>query len=84
MKTKHKNNIIFIGLGSLLAVFMTFSWTFFHAYFSPTKQILVNINIYGEANIEFVILLLMIIIVPMSLFFIFKRITEKDIKEKTQ
>lgn len=80
MKTENKIFVILMGVGSLLTTFILFSWTFLTAYFNPSKQVLVDINKYGEANVEFIFLSFMIIIVPISLFLLYKYMVEKEKK----
>jgi hypothetical protein len=38
------------------------SWTFFTAYFRPQKQVLVEVNYYGEANFEKYFLIVILVI----------------------
>lgn len=45
---------------TLLIPICLFLRTFFHAYINPSKTVVVNINVIGEANIEFVLLLCLI------------------------
>ena len=48
-----------IFLTLLIPVYLFLS-TFFHAFLNPSKTVVVNINVIGEANIEFVLLLCLI------------------------
>ena len=53
---------VFILISSvvLMASYFIMLYTFFTAYFNPNKTVLVHINNIGEANIEFLFLLLTI------------------------
>ena len=60
MKEKTKAWVNSMGLGFLLACTMMFMLTFFVAYSTETNSVYVSIDDYGEANLEFIILILSI------------------------
>lgn len=51
-----------IGIGSILFISIFFIFIFFVAYFSPTQTVLLSLDIYGEAEIEAVVLPLAVIL----------------------
>lgn len=61
-------NKIFVGitLGTLVGVTICLYVTFMVAYFHPTKSVTIYIDKFGEANIEFIMLN---ILVPISLVY---------------
>jgi len=63
MKLRHYS--VIFGLSVLVAGFITFALAFLTAYNHPSKSATIYINKYGEANIEFYILLVSI---PFILF----------------
>lgn len=64
-----------LGLGIMFATTMLMAWTFMTAYASPTFTTMIHINNYGEANVEFIMLMLAI---PISLASIFIILNEKN------
>ena len=46
-----------IGIALLYSVYIVFSLTFIYAYFSQSKEVLVLINQYGEADSEMILLI---------------------------
>lgn len=50
------------GTAMLFAVFLVMLWTFYTAYFNPSKTTLVDINSIGEAQIEAWIIMPMVLI----------------------
>ncbi len=55
--------IIKVGMASLFACFLTFIITFYMAYFNPdgSKSVMVYIDLFSEANIEIVVVSIMLI-----------------------
>ena len=75
---KAKEIILFLGLvGIATSVFM-FYWIFFKAYFYPEKLMTFMINVHGEANFEFVIL---IVFLP-CIAYVFHRVKKEWSKLK--
>lgn len=62
MKIKHKIWIKVGGLTFMLAILFLMTLTFYTAYFNPSKTVLVEINRYGEANVEFILIIIGIIL----------------------
>ncbi len=60
MKKRTADQIKFLGVMLMLSVVITFSIIFISAFLSPYKKTIVNINTYGEANLEFFILIFVI------------------------
>lgn len=50
-----------LGLVLLVGIAMVMGQTFFTAYTNPSKQVIVDINSIGEANIEAVLIALAIV-----------------------
>jgi len=46
-----------MGIALLYSVYLVFSLTFIYAYFSQSKEVLVLINQYGEADSELILLI---------------------------
>ena len=67
---KLKQFIKIYAMGSMLGAAITMFITFFIAFFSKHKAVLVNINTYGEANIEFILLTLTIITIVPTLYWL--------------
>ena len=52
------------SLGILMAAFYTLFATFMMAYFSPTKSVLVCIDLAHEAHFEFILITISAILIP--------------------
>ena len=65
-----------IFLTLLIPVYLFLS-TFFHAFLNTSKTVVVNINVIGEANIEFVLLLCLI---PMWIYLFLDTIKKSYVK----
>ena len=61
-----------LGMSVLAGAFIVMVITFSVAYFHPTRQTLVDINSMGEANAEFVFLILCLVIICLTFFRRFK------------
>ena len=68
-----KEHIKIIGLSIMLGCTFVLMLTFFMAFASPDKSILVTINTYGEANLEFIMLLFAIPIILIANYLIIKK-----------
>lgn len=66
-----KKLILFIGLGMSIVGYLFMMCVFFITFFTETQKVIWKLNTYGEANIEFVILMISI---PFVLYFIIKTI----------
>ena len=60
-----KDLLIAIGLLNLFAGYLLMVWTFYDAFVTPNKRVMVYINTLGEANAEAYILLTL---TPLSLY----------------
>lgn len=67
-----KKFIIFEGLILSLVGWMIMMWTFFTAYFNPTKTVLIDINSIGEANLEAIAIPIVFLICCYSVYEIIK------------
>ena len=67
-----KKFIIFEGLILSLVGWIIMIWTFFTAYFNPTKTVLVDINSIGEANFEAIAIPIVFLICCYSVYEIIK------------
>ena len=76
---KWKLRALSIGLGGLIGVSATMIWTFFMAY-ANGGRIIVDINIFNEAKIEFVILIILIPLMIYTVTYTNKKIAEEDVK----
>ena len=61
----------YLGFSVVFGSYLALTYTFLKAYFHPSKQILVNINAYGEATSEFILL---IVSIPAVIYFVIKYI----------
>ncbi|HLD48816.1 MAG TPA: hypothetical protein VJB11_00465 [archaeon] len=55
-----------IGLSFVIGITFLMTFTFVFAFFSPDKMIILNIDRYGEANLEMIILVLLF---PMAVYY---------------
>jgi hypothetical protein len=60
-----KNTIALIGLSTMLGLTILMFVIFTSAYISPAKAVRINVNNYGEAHLEFILLALLL---PLQLF----------------
>jgi hypothetical protein len=60
-----KNTIALIGLSTMLGLTVLMFVIFTAAYMSPAKAVRINVDNYGEAQFEFVLLLALL---PLQLF----------------
>jgi len=67
-----KRIIIILALAFMLASHITVLDTFLTAYNNPSKSVRVDINNYGEANIELIFLIISIFIIITSFIIILK------------
>jgi len=82
MEIKIKYPILYlIGVSILFAVYIYFIFMFITAYYHPTRSTIMRINIWGEANIEFFILITTLPFVLKILFLMYKIILNKDEKQ---
>lgn len=65
-----KGMIAAIGLGCLVTAQILIYLTFMGAYYTPEKEILVTVNEYGEAEIEYWLMLLVtFIMTPFTIYY---------------
>ena len=71
----------FLGLGGvlLLVSHIMFAQIFLTAYLNPEKEILINIDSFGEAHIELVLLIISSILGVAFLLFGLKKIAQNEI-----
>ena len=55
--------ITYTGLYAFAGIMI---WTFYTAYFNPSKTVIVGINWYGEANIEIVLVTFFALIIVIN------------------
>ena len=68
MNERDKNYLAIAGLVSLAWYSIVLTYTFLVAYFQPNYQARVLVNYYGEANVEFILLL---VTVPLGLWAVY-------------
>jgi hypothetical protein len=51
-----KNSALLFGIFSMLSMFLLFYLVFTVAYYSPAKKLVIDINSYGEADAEMIML----------------------------
>ena len=66
-KTIEKEIIIILGLAILLSAAIMVSDAFLKAYHSREKAVTITVNSYGEANLEFVLLIFSLVIILLAL-----------------
>ena len=71
-----KNTLILIGLATMLGLTIVMFITFAAAYTSPAKAVRVHVNSYGEADIEMILLSLLLPINILSTFFAARLLAE--------
>jgi len=62
------------GIGALITGYVLFLLTFFLAFFSSSKEVVVRINDVGEANFELFTILMLLPIVCITIFWIIKQV----------
>lgn len=72
-----KDTLAIIGISTMLALTLVMFLIFVTAYVSPVKAVRVNIDNYGEAHLELVLLSMLLPINIFSTFFVTKSLTEK-------
>lgn len=82
VKEKTRENMITLGLVFMLAGFLTFAFIFLTAFFSEDKMVMVYINYYNEANVEFVLLIIGLFLGIYSTYEILKEIELTKNKRK--
>lgn len=73
-----KKGILLIGFCNMLAGFILMVWTFWDAFLTPNKRIIVYINRYGEANIEAYILLFLTPFTVVTIVYFFQLIVKEN------
>gem|GEM_PF-4531522 len=76
------NGLVLLGIATMLAMALVTYVTFFTAYTSPTKSARVHINNYGEAEIEMIMLSVLLPLNIISTLVIGKRLSEKSRDER--
>lgn len=72
---------LFLTVFALVMFFLVLVWTFFAAYSNPDKSILVTVDEYGEADIEFAALLAAsALLLAFSVAYLNESLTTYDIK----
>ena len=75
--------IIWMGISTMMALSLVTYIIFFSAYFSPTKSAHVQVNNYGEANIELIILSILLPVNLISAIIMGKRLNARSNEEMT-
>jgi len=81
MARNMSSGIIWMGMSTMLALALVTYITFFTAYFSPTKSAHVQVNNYGEANIEMIILSVLLPLNLISMIIVNKRLADRSNEE---
>lgn len=76
IKIKHPN-LHLLGLSILVAIYLYFIFMFLTAYYHPTKSTVLQINKWGESDVEFVVLMLTLPLVLSTIFLMYKIICNK-------
>ncbi|MCX6815730.1 MAG: hypothetical protein NT120_02675 [Candidatus Aenigmarchaeota archaeon] len=71
----YKKAMTMFSLSAAIAAYVVFAMTFVSAYFDPTRTVVVNINSFGEANLEF---LLIALGSPVVLYWLFRMFDISD------
>ncbi|MBW2981955.1 hypothetical protein KY343_03690 [Candidatus Woesearchaeota archaeon] len=78
MEIKIKYPILYlIGISVLFAIYIFFIFLFITAYYHPTKSTIVQINKWGEAKLELIVLVTTIPLVLKTIFLTYKIIFNK-------
>jgi len=80
LKTSKRNMIIFFGYSEAAAMFFVMFYFFFIAYINDYK-IVVYINAFGEAHLEWFVLCLAFDAVIAGLYYMLKNITAEEHKK---
>ncbi|MCX6816106.1 MAG: hypothetical protein NT120_04625 [Candidatus Aenigmarchaeota archaeon] len=75
-----KNGLIVMGIATMLALSLVTFFTFFSAYTSPVKAVRVYVNNYNEANIEMILLSVLLPLNIFSAFVVTKKLAEPEKK----
>ena len=71
---KMNRGFLIAGIGALITGYVLFLLTFFLAFFSSSKEVVVRINDVGEANFELFTILMLLPIVCITIFWIIKQV----------
>jgi len=73
-----KNSLIIMGVATMLGLSLITFMTFAAAYASPAKAVRVHVNNYGEADIEMILLSVLLPLNIFSTYFVTKRLAEQE------
>jgi len=79
MKQLTKDLCKIFGFALALAQTFTLSLTFFVAYFQHDQKLLIAVNPFGEANLEFLVILFVLFFAPFSFYLMLKDLVIKRI-----
>ena len=75
-----KNTAVIFGIFSMLSMFLLFYLVFVVAYYSPAKTLIIDINSYGEADVEMILLTALIPFNMLAAFVAARNIVKDDRK----
>ena len=81
MKSKHKRFIILLGYIEAVAMHSVLFFIFIYAFFNGFKTS-IHINAIGEANVEFVLLTILSVIMLFGIYFLLKEWKNKNLCKK--
>ena len=70
IQLSNRDTLIFIMTFIMFAITLLMAFTFLAAYLSPTKQITLDINAYGEANLEFIMFLIILPLATITMYLV--------------
>lgn len=73
MKEKIDRYIRILGLILAASYMMLMTYTFYRAYFSPHHEMILSVDVVGEADPEFVLLFVVVPVVLYSCFYYLKK-----------
>ena len=77
-----KTSAAVLGILSMFAVFLVLYITFMTAYWSPAKAVRIDINSYGEADVELILLTALLPINLVATYMATRRITDDSIETR--
>ncbi len=76
-KKEIKKLVIFVGVTIMYLYYLLLLDTFLSAYGTEDKRVLIDINAYGEANIEYIIFTLITPLAMLAYYFLIEELTCK-------
>ena len=69
--------LLVAGIGTLITGYVMFLLTFFIAFFSSSKEVVVSINDVGEANFELFTIMMLLPIVCITIIWMIKKVKKE-------